>query len=63
MPIPPLRLRFEITIKSEEKQFKHVCAALEEAEAVERIMRSYKKLNPELINVKRLGALPAKLRR
>jgi hypothetical protein len=63
MPIPALRHRFEITIKSEGKQFKHVCAALEEAEAVERIMRSYKKLNPVLINVKRLGALPAKLRR
>lgn len=63
MSISPLRLRFEITIKSEGKQFKHICAAPAEAEAIDRIMLSYKKLNPELINVKRLGALPAKLRR
>jgi hypothetical protein len=63
MPIVPLRHRFEITIKSENKRFKHVCSALEEAEAVERVMRSYKKLDAELLNVKRLGALPAKLRR
>lgn len=63
MPYSPLRYRFEITIRSEGKQFKHVCAAPEETESVERVMRSYQKLNPEVINVKRLGALPTKLRR
>jgi hypothetical protein len=35
----------------------------EKAEAIERMMRSYAKFNPELINVKHLGALPAKLKR
>lgn len=61
MPVSPPRHRFEITIQSEGKKFKHVCAALEEKEAVERVMRSYKKLNPELTNVKRLGALPPQI--
>ena len=59
----PHRPRFEITIRSEGRKFKHVCAASEESEAVERIMRSYKKHDPEIISVKSLGALPTKLRR
>ena len=59
-----LRQRFEITIQSEGQKWKHVCAALEEAEAVERIMRSYKTRSPELVSVKRLGVLPSvKLKR
>ena len=41
----------------------HVCAAHEEAEAVDRIMRSYKTHSPELVRVKRLGVLPVKLKR
>lgn len=58
-----LRQRFEITIQSQGRMLKHVCAAPEEAEAVDRIMRSYKQRSPVLVNVKRLGVLPAKLRR
>jgi hypothetical protein len=56
------RQRFEITIQSEAQKFKHVCAAHEEAEAVDRIMRSYKTHSPELVSVKRLGVLPVKLK-
>jgi hypothetical protein len=59
MKFPAQRRRFEITIQCEGAKFKHICAAHEETEAVERMMRSYDKLDPELINVKRLGALPA----
>jgi hypothetical protein len=58
-----LRQRFEITIKSKGQKLKHVCAAHEEAEAVDRIMRSYKTHSPELVSVKRLGVLPVKLKR
>lgn len=58
-----LRQRFEITIQSEGRMLKHVCAAHEQAEAVDRIMRSYKQSSPALVSVKRLGVLPAKLRR
>ena len=58
-----LRQRFEITIKSEGQKLKHVCAAPEEAEAVERIMRSYKTRSLELVSVKRLGVLPVKRNR
>lgn len=50
--------RFEITIQCAERRVKHVCAAEEETEAVERIMRSYANSDPELVLVKRLGALP-----
>jgi hypothetical protein len=56
------RHRFEVTIQCEGGRVKHVCAAHEKAEAIERMMRSYAKFNPELINMKHLGALPAKLR-
>jgi hypothetical protein len=52
-----------LQIKSEGKKLKHVCAAHEEAEAVDRIMRSYKTHSPELVSVKRLGVLPVKLKR
>ena len=62
LPLHP-RQRFEITIKSEGKKLMHVCAAHEEAEAVDRIMRSYKTHSPELVRVKRLGVLPVKLKR
>ena len=50
--------RFEITIQCAERRIKHVCAAQEETEAVERMMRSYAGSDPELVVVKRLGALP-----
>lgn len=50
--------RFEITIQCAERRIKHVCAAQEETEAVERMMRSYASSDPELVVVKRLGALP-----
>jgi hypothetical protein len=62
LPLQP-RQRFEITIRSEGRKLKHVCAAHEETEAVDRIMRSYKKHSPELVGVKRLGVLPVKLER
>ena len=50
--------RFEITIQCAERRIKHVCAADEESTAVERMMRSYANSDPELVLVKRLGALP-----
>jgi hypothetical protein len=62
LPLQP-RQRFKITIQSEGKKLKHVCAAHEEAEAVDRIMRSYKTHSPELVSVKRLGVLPVELKR
>ena len=62
MSFSPLRQRFEITIQSEGLTFKHVCAAPEEAEAVDRMMNSYKNRSPELVRVKRLGALPMKIK-
>ena len=63
MPYLQLRQRFEITIKYKGQKLKHVCAAHEEAEAVDRIMRSYKTHSPELVSVKRLGVMPVKLKR
>lgn len=42
--------RFEIMIRCDGRQVKHVCAAHDEAVAVERIMRSYAKSDPELIS-------------
>ena len=60
---PEPRQRFEITIQTEDCKFKHVCAALDEDEAIERVMQSYKSRSPMLVNVKRLGFLPAKLKR
>ena len=50
--------RFEITIKCDSKSITHVCAAHEQAMAVDRIMRSYAKADPELVMIRRLGALP-----
>ena len=50
--------RFEITIRCDSRRIKHVCTAHEESVAVDRIMRSYAKAEPELVNVRRLGALP-----
>jgi hypothetical protein len=41
------RHRFEVTIQCEGGRVKHVCAAHEKAEAIERMMRSYAKFNPE----------------
>lgn len=58
-----LHQRFEITIQSEGQMLKHVCSAHEEAEAVDRIIRTYKHRSPVLVSVKRLGVLPAKLKR
>ncbi len=57
------RQRFEITIRSEGQKLKHVCAAHKEAEAVDRIMHTYKTHSPELVSVTRLGVLPVKLER
>jgi hypothetical protein len=57
---PEPRQRFEITIQAGGRQFKHVCAALHEDEAIERVMQSYKSRSPKLVNVKHLGVLPAK---
>ena len=54
------RNRFEIIIQCGERRIKHVCAADEETKAVERMMRTYATSDPELVLVKRLGALPLK---
>lgn len=57
------RQKFEITIPARDCKFKHVCAALGEDEAIRRVMEPYKSRSPVLVNVKRLGCLPAKLKR
>lgn len=50
--------RFQITVRCDARQITHVCVAHTEAEAVERILRSYAKSDPELIKVRHLGILP-----
>ena len=46
---PSLRLpRFEITIKTDGQNFKHICAATDQDAAVVRVMRPYKNKNPTL---------------
>lgn len=54
----PQRKRFEITIECNGEQCKHICAAQEEADAIEKMIRAYASLEPKLVNVKRLGPLP-----
>jgi hypothetical protein len=63
MPSLQPRQRFEVTIKSKGQKLKHICAAHGEAEAVDRIICSYKTHSPDLVSVKRLGVLPVKLKR
>jgi hypothetical protein len=59
----PQRQRFEITIQAEGCKFKHVCADLDEDAAIGRVMQSYKSRSPMLVDVRRLGVLPVKLKR
>jgi hypothetical protein len=49
--------RFEITIKTDGQNFKHVCAATDQDAAVERAMRPYKNKNPTLLKIKPLGVM------
>ncbi|MDE0969904.1 MAG: hypothetical protein OSA51_10950 [Octadecabacter sp.] len=63
MKITPQRKRFEITIECNGEKYKHICAAQEEADAIEKMTRSYASLEPKLINVKRLGPLPTQSKR
>jgi len=55
--------RFEITIKTDSQNFKHVCAATDQDAAVERVMRPYKNKNPTLFKVKPLGVMRETKRR
>jgi hypothetical protein len=55
---PSLRLpRFEITLKTDGQNFKHICAATDQDTAVERVMRPYKSKNPTLLKIKPLGVM------
>ena len=54
----PARKRFEITIECNGERRKHICTAQEEADAIEKMIRSYASFKSKLINVKRLGPLP-----
>ncbi len=50
---PSLRLpRFEITIKTDGQNFKHICAATDQDAAVVRVMRPYRNKNPTLLKIK-----------
>jgi len=53
-----LKHRFQITLLCDAGHVTHVCAAHTEEEAVDRMMQSYKKSNPGLVNVRPLGILP-----
>ncbi len=52
------RERFEIVIEKDSKKVRHICAAFSEAEAIERIKRSYAADDPQVIRVRSLGVLP-----
>lgn len=55
--------RFEVSIKADERNLKHACAAPDKDAAVERVLRSYQNNDPILLNVKPLGVMRASLRR
>ena len=55
--------RFEVTIKADGRDLKHVCAAPDKDAAVERVMRSYQNHDPILLNAKPLGVMRDPLRR
>ena len=52
--------RFEITINTDHGSFTHISSAPKQAEAVERVMRSYESKNPVLSKVKPLGVIRIK---
>jgi len=54
--------RFEITINTDHGSFTHISAAPKQADAVERVMRSYERKNPVLSKVKPLGVIRTKTR-
>jgi len=54
--------RFEITINTDHGSFTHISSAPKQAEAVERVMRSYESKNPVLSKVKPLGVIRIKTR-
>jgi hypothetical protein len=54
--------RFEITINTDHGSFTHISAAPKQADAVERVVRSYESKNPVLLKVKSLGVIRAKTR-
>ena len=49
--------RFEITINTDHGSFTHISSAPKQADAVERVMRSYKSKKPVLSKVKPLGVI------
>lgn len=52
--------RFEITINTDHGSYTHISSAPKQAEAVERVMRSYESKNPVLSKVKPLGIMRQK---
>ena len=54
--------RFEITINTDHGSFTHISSAPKQADAVERVMRSYESKNPVLSRVKPLGVISTKNR-
>ena len=52
--------RFEITINTDHGSYTHISSAPKQAEAVERVMRSYSKKNPVVSKVKPLGIMRQK---
>lgn len=63
MKSTPARKRFEITIECNGERRKHICTAEVEADAIEKMTRSYASFESKIINVKRLGPLPAHSKR
>ncbi|MDB9808391.1 hypothetical protein OAB79_00540 [Yoonia sp.] len=60
---PTLRhQRFEIPINTDKGSFTHISAAPKQAEAVERVIRSYEGKNPVLSKIKPLGVIRNKVR-
>jgi hypothetical protein len=52
--------RFEITINTDHGSFTHISSAPKQADAVERVVRSYSKKNPVVSKIKPLGIMRQK---
>ena len=52
--------RFEITINTDHGSFTHISSAPKQADAVERVVRSYSKKNPVVSKIKPLGIIRQK---
>ena len=52
--------RFEITINTDQGSFTHISSAPKQADAVERVVRSYSKKNPVVSKIKPLGIIRQK---